>query len=137
MAALRCKPFLSAQAFKASSIVYRPATSTVRAMASKADTIKQTVSGNKVVVYSKTYCPYCTTVKGLFADLQVPAVVLELDKSSDGAEMQDTLQSITGRRTVPQVFVNGNFIGGCDDTLAAHREGKLKGLLAEAGITVK
>lgn len=107
----------------------------LRTMASAADGIKKTVADNKVVVYSKTYCPYCTRVKGLFSELNVPAVVLELDTMGpQGNEVQDALQPITGRRTVPQVFVGGKFIGGCDDTMALHNAGKLKPLLAEAGV---
>lgn len=43
------------------------------------DAIKSTVSASKVVIYSKTYCPYCTRVKDLMTDLKVPAKVLELD----------------------------------------------------------
>lgn len=48
-------------------------------MASKADQVKQAVSSNKVVIYSKTYCPYCTRAKSLLQKLNVPAMVVELD----------------------------------------------------------
>ncbi|GIL70637.1 hypothetical protein Vretimale_3748 [Volvox reticuliferus] len=128
------------QAFNAASrLPGRPVTRKVdiRTFASKADTIKQTVADNKVFVYSKTYCPYCTRVKDLFTELRVPYKVLELDTiGSEGAEIQDALQPITGRRTVPQVFVGGKFIGGCDDTMAAHAAGKLKIVLSEVGISI-
>lgn len=103
---------------------------------SQADSIKQTVNGNKVVIYSKTYCPYCTEVKGLMGKLQVSAKVLELDTMGDeGAQIQSTLQTITGCRTVPQVFVGGKFIGGCNDTVAAYKAGKLKQVFQEAGVS--
>jgi hypothetical protein len=46
----------------------------------QADTIRKTVADNKVVVYSKTTCPYCSRVKGLMGDLKVPALVFELDQ---------------------------------------------------------
>lgn len=102
----------------------------------QAASIKKTVQDNKVVVYSKTYCPYCTEVKGLMQKLNVGAKVFELDNmGNDGATLQTTLQSITGRRTVPQVFVGGNFVGGCDDTMAAYKSGKLKQLFADAGVS--
>ncbi|KAI8473293.1 MAG: thioredoxin-like protein [Monoraphidium minutum] len=111
----------------------RPA---VRTMASKADTVRQTVSDNKVVVYSKTHCPYCTRVKGLMGELKVPATVIELDQMADGGEYQDTLQEMVGRRSVPQVFIGGNHVGGCDDTLAAYDSGKLKDMLATVGFSI-
>nr|QKY15263.1 glutaredoxin (GRX) [Polytomella parva] len=98
-------------------------------MSSKADTIKSTVSSNKVVIYSKTFCPYCRKVKKLFNELKESPEVIELDKLDDGKDLQDTLKSITGKGTVPQVFVNGHFVGGCDDTYAAHQAGNLKPLL--------
>lgn len=53
------------------------------------------------------------------------AVVIELDERDDGDAIQAALQQITGQRTVPNVFVKGKHIGGCDDTLAAHKRGTL------------
>lgn len=104
--------------------------------ASQADNVKQTVADNKVVVYSKTYCPYCTEAKGLFTKLQVPAKVIELDTMKGGDDLQLGLQEVTGRRTVPQVFVGGKHVGGCDDTMAAYNSGKLKELLAGVGYSI-
>eukprot|EP00879_Flechtneria_rotunda_P004852 GHRR01005126.1.p1 GENE.GHRR01005126.1~~GHRR01005126.1.p1 ORF type:complete len:150 (+),score=26.97 GHRR01005126.1:141-590(+) len=101
--------------------------------ASHVDDIKKTVADNKVVVYSKTYCPYCAEAKGLFQQLSVPAKVIELDQVNGGADIQLSLQEITGRRTVPQVFVGGKHVGGCDDTMAAYSSGELKKLLAGVG----
>ncbi|PNH01365.1 Glutaredoxin [Tetrabaena socialis] len=126
----------SRQAFTACRATVRRS-SVVRTMASKADSIKETVAANKVVVYSKTYCPYCTRAKGLLSDLKVPFKVLELDTmGAEGTELQDALQTITGRRTVPQVFVGGKFLGGCDDTVAAHASGSLKTVLGGVGISI-
>jgi glutaredoxin 3 len=60
-------------------------------------------------------------VKALMAELKVPAAVLELDKlqGAEGAEIQAALTTITGSRTVPQVFINGKFVGGCDGACGA------------------
>eukprot|EP00882_Tetradesmus_deserticola_P003081 GHRQ01003270.1.p1 GENE.GHRQ01003270.1~~GHRQ01003270.1.p1 ORF type:complete len:136 (+),score=47.27 GHRQ01003270.1:82-489(+) len=108
----------------------------VSVYASQADNVKQTVADNKVVVYSKTYCPYCTEAKGLFKQLQVPAKVIELDTMTGGADLQLGLQEVTGRSTVPQVFVGGKHVGGCDDTVAAYQSGKLKEMLAGVGYSI-
>ncbi|KAI3432589.1 hypothetical protein D9Q98_004137 [Chlorella vulgaris] len=93
-------------------------------------------SVNAVTVYSKTYCPYCAEVKSLFKKIGVEAKVLELDNIADGSSVQEALAQITGQRTVPQVFVGGQHVGGCDDTVAAYQGGKLKTLLEQAGVTV-
>lgn len=47
--------------------------------------------------------------------------------------MQSALAEWTGQRTVPNVFINGKHIGGCDDTVALNNGGKLVALLTEAG----
>ena len=73
---------------------------------------------------SKTYCPFCHRVKGVLstaveksaaaaaASAETAGVtVVELDDLADGDRVQDALQSITGIRTVPQVFIGGNIVG--------------------------
>ncbi|KAK1304877.1 Monothiol glutaredoxin-S6 [Acorus calamus] len=50
----------------------------------------------------------------------------------DGPEIQDVLLDLVGRRTVPQVFINGKHIGGSDDTVAARANGQLQKLLEES-----
>jgi hypothetical protein len=109
----------------------------------------------------------------------VPATVVELDTLADGDAVQAGVAEVTGRRTVPQVFIGGKHVGGCDgeffvvvvgvrgrdvfhpsihpsihpssrtptcshtkqntyttDTVAAHKSGKLKEMLAGVGIAV-
>ena len=59
---------------------------------------------------------------------------VELDEmGAEGAEMQAALAELTGRRTVPNVFVGGKTIGGGSETQALDREGKLRPMLVEAG----
>ncbi|XP_073145568.1 monothiol glutaredoxin-S12, chloroplastic-like isoform X2 [Henckelia pumila] len=73
------------------------------------DTVKKTVGGNPVVVYSKTWCSFSSEVKYLFKSVGVEPFVIELDQ------------------------LGGKHIGGCTDTVKLHQEGKLESLLAEAG----
>lgn len=54
---------------------------------------------------------------------------MELDEREDGWNIQDSLNEIVGRRTVPQVFINGKHIGGSDDTVEAYESGELAKLL--------
>ncbi|XP_063386495.1 uncharacterized protein LOC134672485 [Cydia fagiglandana] len=91
--------------------------------------IKDTISKEKVVVFSKSYCPYCTMAKEVFNKVKQPFQVIELDQREDGADIQGNLASITGIRTVPQVFINGNCVGGGSDVKALHESGKLESML--------
>jgi glutaredoxin 3 len=66
----------------------------------------------KIVVFSKTHCPYCTDTKNLFSKLNITIKVHELDRMSNGSEIQSTLLEMTNQRTVPNVFINGKHVGG-------------------------
>ncbi|KAF8799911.1 glutaredoxin [Phlegmacium glaucopus] len=95
--------------------------------------VDDSIAENKVIIFSKSYCPYCTSVKALFTN-NFPGVkfhVIELDELDDGAPIQQYLKEETGQRTVPNVFVNKEHIGGNDDTTAAWKSGKLGKLLEE------
>ncbi|CAG7871450.1 unnamed protein product, partial [Brassica rapa] len=75
---------------------------------------KEIVSAHPVVVFSKTHCGYCQRVKQLLTQLGATFKVLELDEMSDGGEIQSALSEWTGQSTVPNVFIKGKHIGGCD-----------------------
>lgn len=76
----------------------------------------------EVVIYTTTICPYCVRAKML---LQRKGVAYkEIDVSNDPAERQ-ALMARTRQRTVPQIFINGEHIGGCDDLYALDRAGGL------------
>ncbi|XP_045789635.1 glutaredoxin-C4 [Trifolium pratense] len=91
--------------------------------------VDKTINSHTIVIFSKTYCPYCRRAKAVFKELnQVPHVV-ELDERDDGSKIQDILVNIVGKRTVPQVFINGKHLGGSDDTVEAYESGLLAKLL--------
>ncbi|GAY42609.1 hypothetical protein CUMW_068250 [Citrus unshiu] len=75
------------------------------------------------------YKCYCLRAKRIFADLNEQPFVVELDLRDDGAQIQYILLDLVGRRTVPQIFVNGEHIGGADDLKAAVLSGQLQQLL--------
>eukprot|EP01025_Chloroclados_australasicus_P040405 TRINITY_DN42188_c1_g1_i1.p1 TRINITY_DN42188_c1_g1~~TRINITY_DN42188_c1_g1_i1.p1 ORF type:complete len:181 (-),score=1.54 TRINITY_DN42188_c1_g1_i1:117-584(-) len=106
-----------------------------RTQASLADMIVQKNAENPVMVYSKSYCPFCAETKGLFRDLEVDAKVVELDQIHEGVDIQQELQRLTGSRTVPQVFVGGEYIGGNSETQSLHRSGNLRSKLDAAGVS--
>lgn len=98
------------------------------------DVVKQKNAERKVVVYTRSWCPYCTEVKALLKGLKVDFTDVDLDAIVEGDEIQDALYDITGVTTIPQVFVGGKFVGGCDDTTAKSRNGQLKILFEEADV---
>ncbi|KAJ9169701.1 hypothetical protein P3X46_017863 [Hevea brasiliensis] len=110
----------------------------VRVMASSfgsrlEETVKKTVAENPVVVYSKTWCSYSSEVKTLFKKLGAEPLVIELDEMGpQGPQLQKVLERLTGQHTVPNVFIGGQHIGGCTDTLKLYRKGELEPLLSEA-----
>lgn len=99
--------------FSRSACTRRPAQS-ARWYASAADDARSAIKDNNVMVFSTTYCPYCAQVKSLFSSLDVHHAVWELDEREDGSEIRQFLVEETGQRTVPNVFVGGKHVGGCD-----------------------
>ena len=88
------------------------------------------LSSKQVVVFSKSYCPFCTKTKDLFTEMGVDFVVHEMDEmGDDGPDLQAALMKMTGQKSVPNVFVKQQHIGGNDDTQSAAKAGKLKELL--------
>ncbi|KAL1745262.1 thioredoxin-like protein [Schizophyllum fasciatum] len=96
------------------------------------DYVDSVINDHTITVFSKTWCPYCKTLKGLlsreYADVDIEYV--EIDILEDGSAIHDVLVQKTGQSSVPNVFVKKQHIGGNDDTQAAHRSGKLKELIA-------
>ena len=82
----------------------------------------------KVEIYTKMTCPYCYRAKAL---LQQKGVQLdEIAVDMGGAPRQEMISRANGRMTVPQIFINGKHVGGCDDLFELEGAGKLDELLA-------
>lgn len=80
----------------------------------------------KVIIYSKNNCPYCDWAKQLLDNKKVAYEEIRVDLNADKlAEME----RISGRRTTPQIVINGQPIGGFDDLSALNQAGKLDELL--------
>mgnify|MGYP002654894190 CR=1 FL=1 len=82
----------------------------------------------KIEIYTKFLCPYCTRAKSLLA--AKGQAFEEIDISTGGPRRTEMLERSGGRQTVPQIFINGTHIGGCDDIHALDRAGKLDAMLA-------
>lgn len=78
-------------------------------------------------MYTTTYCPYCVAAKRLLERKQVPFD--EVDVTGDDL-LRSWLVETTGRRTVPQIFIDGKSIGGYDELASLEAAGELDLLLA-------
>ena len=79
-----------------------------------------------VEIYTKSYCPFCKRAKALLDSKGISYHEYEI--STDEARAQE-MRDRSGRKTVPQVFINYRHIGGSDDLIAAERSGLLDELL--------
>jgi glutaredoxin 3 len=83
-----------------------------------------------VKMYTTLVCPYCVRAKAL---LKLRGVdVIDEIRVDLQPEQRDTMVRVTGRRTVPQIFIGNTHVGGCDDLIALDQRGRLMPLLAGA-----
>jgi glutaredoxin 3 len=83
-----------------------------------------------VEIYTILFCPYCERAKALLARKGV--AFEEIDAPGGSAARADAIRRSGGRMTVPQIFINGQAIGGSDELAALDRAGGLDPLLGEA-----
>ena len=79
-----------------------------------------------VLMYSTEFCPFCIRARQL---LEAKGVVYTDIRIDEHPEKRDEMITKSNRRTVPQIFINGHSIGGCDDLYALDQTGKLDKLL--------
>ncbi len=82
----------------------------------------------KIEIYTQDFCPYCARALGLFQKKGVPFEEKYAPQGSDNRK--EAIARSGGRTTVPQVFIDGRHIGGCDDLIALDRQGGLDPLIA-------
>ena len=85
---------------------------------------------NRIEIYTTAICPYCVSAKNFLKQRGLDWEEVRVD--TDPARREEMLARSGGRRTVPQIFVNGAHVGGFDDLVAAERSGRL-GELTGAG----
>lgn len=82
----------------------------------------------QIIVYSGPNCPYCVRAKQLL--MKKGAAFTDYDVKANGAKFEEMLEKSKGRKTIPQIFIGGQHIGGCDDLYALDAAGKLDAMLA-------
>ncbi len=81
----------------------------------------------KVEIYTWAWCPFCIRAKDLLAQKQVELIEYGID--GDEAARSQMSERAHGRRSLPQIFINEQHIGGCDDLYELEYQGKLDPLL--------
>jgi glutaredoxin 3 len=81
----------------------------------------------EIEIYTQPWCPFCSRAISLLSGKG--AEFREIDAPHGSAERQEAIRRSGGRTTVPQIFIGGRYIGGCDDLVALDRAGKLDRLL--------
>lgn len=82
----------------------------------------------RVIVYSQPFCGYCSAAKRLLGEKG--AEFTEIDVMAEAGRRAEMVERSGGRRTVPQIFIDGRHVGGYDDLSALDRSGELDRLLA-------
>lgn len=81
-----------------------------------------------IQIYTKAWCPYCIRAKSLLKGKKQN--YNEIDIGRDRTKREEMIQRSDGRSTVPQVFIDGQHVGGCDELVALDRAGRLDAMLS-------
>ena len=84
----------------------------------------------EIEIYTQDWCPYCVRAKQVLDGKGV--TYREIDAPGGSAAREEARARAGGRTSVPQIFVGGKHVGGCDELLALDRAGKLDAMLAGA-----
>jgi cysteine synthase A len=92
-----------------------------------------------LVLFALEWCEFCWSLRKLFAKAGIPYRSIDLDSTAfqrddRGGQIRKLLRAKTGAATIPQVFVAGEWIGGCTDTLDAFKDGSLQKALKASGV---
>lgn len=91
---------------------------------------RKDVSVAKVEIYTTSSCPFCVRAKSLLKSKGV--AYTEIDVTDDDAMRDKMVEMSGGRRTVPEIFVNGAIVGGYEELRALNDRGELDKLLAQS-----
>ncbi|XP_030463157.1 monothiol glutaredoxin-S2-like [Syzygium oleosum] len=97
------------------------------------DRINRMVSERPVVIFSRSSCCMCHTIKMLLSEFGVNPVVHELDEIPRGREIEQALSRLGRSPPVPAVFISGELVGGTNEVMSLHLKQSLVPRLIQAG----
>ena len=83
----------------------------------------------EVVLYTTRFCPFCIRARQL---LKSKGVAFEEIAVDGNPQLRQEMMEKSGRHTVPQIWINGEHVGGCDDLMELERTGRLDEMLGRA-----
>ncbi|KAK3407374.1 glutaredoxin-C11 [Eucalyptus grandis] len=96
------------------------------------DRVRELASKKAAVIFTKSSCCMCHSIKSLFYELGASPAIHELDHEASGREMEWALRNLGCTPSVPAVFIGGRFIGSAKDVISYHVDGSLKQMLIDA-----
>ncbi|CAI9767881.1 unnamed protein product [Fraxinus pennsylvanica] len=96
------------------------------------DAVTRLTTDKPVVIFSKSSCCMCHSIRTLISSFGANPMVYELDELPNGEHLERALQASGRRQTVPTVFIGQEFIGGANEIMSLHVQGKLVPLLKKA-----
>ncbi|KAA8549200.1 hypothetical protein F0562_000884 [Nyssa sinensis] len=96
------------------------------------DRVRDLASRQAAVIFTKSSCCMCHSIKALFYELGASPAIHELDNDASGREMERALRSLGCNPSIPAVFIGGNFVGSAKDVISLHVDGSLKQKLIQA-----
>lgn len=98
--------------------------------------VTKLINENKMVVFTKSYCPYSRALRTMLDEngLEGQYGVYEIDRENHGNEVHKALKDISGRQTIPNVYLNRENLGGDEEVEAMARSGELKRKLTALGM---
>ncbi|QHO50900.1 monothiol glutaredoxin-S2 [Arachis hypogaea] len=97
------------------------------------DRVTKLVSERPVVIFSRSTCCMCHTIKTLFCDFGVNPAVHELDEIQRGRDIEQALSRFGCNPSVPAVFIGGELVGGTNEVMSLHLNRSLIPMLKKAG----
>lgn len=94
--------------------------------------VQSLIAENTTIVFSKSYCPYCTQTKNTLNKLDVEFVAIEMDQIPGGDAMHQELKALSKQNSVPNTYVGGVHIGGNDDLQRMVKSGEFAKVLEAA-----
>lgn len=96
------------------------------------DRISDLASKKAAVIFTKSSCCMCHSIKALFYELGASPAIHEIDQDVNGREMERALRALGCSPGVPAVFIGGELVGSAKDVISLHVDGSLKQMLINA-----
>ncbi|GMJ09167.1 hypothetical protein HRI_004585900 [Hibiscus trionum] len=101
-------------------------------LAALMDKVRDLASKKAAVIFTKSSCYMCYSIKTLFYELGASPAIHELDHDPNGRDMERALRGLGCDPSVPAVFIGGRFVGSAKDVISLHVDGSLKQMLKDA-----